>query len=161
MRRTGFALALLLIGCSGSPAAVDGGMEDAGTMQVEDAGNNGPVDAGASADAGKPVDAGNAGMSSDAGACEAACINANMAAYMVFEGDELMQCGCKSSGPCASDCTTECASPSIPTDTSPCGVCLLGQEDMGSSSSCITAAAIGCLTASNCSAFLNCAEPCQ
>jgi hypothetical protein len=157
-------LVLFILGCAGSPATGDAGTEDSGNQQEPmDAGNNTPMDAGPRTDAGRPVDAGapvDAGMFADAGPCYANCIDQNMAQYIVFQGYELAQCGCQSTSTCASACTSECSTMTVPSETSACGTCIAGQENLGSSSGCISAAGLECELASNCSAFLNCAMAC-
>ena len=128
-------------------------------------GDAGPGDAGAGpGDAGPgPMDAGNVDAGyMDGGPgqnCYNACIANNMAAYQLFIGYEISKCGC-GSGTCASDCTAECANPSSYSTSSACGTCIGNQENLGSSSSCITGAGIACEINGSCSPFISCSQPC-
>jgi hypothetical protein len=174
MRRMAVLLALVTAACSSSSPSTgptpDGGggrdgATDTGTGPVDsggggsDTGTDSPVntDSGMVAEGGSETGPSEAG--GDAG-CTGNCIANNMAAFKKFEGYELMDCGCASGSACASMCTAECADPSSLTTTSPCGMCLDTQADMGESSSCTVSAGTSCILDSTCSAFVKCAMAC-
>jgi hypothetical protein len=140
---------------TGSPKDSGGGAKDTGTdsSSIPPDGGNTP-EGGTDGGGGTPEAGGG-----DAG-CQGNCITMNMAAFEMFEGDELKSCGCKASSPCISMCSAECKDPSTLTMTSPCGACLLTQENMGKGSSCTVGASIACFTNSACSPFVSCEEKC-
>jgi hypothetical protein len=93
--------------------------------------------------------------------CEQNCVTNNPSAAALFEGYELKECGCATGSPCATDCTTECMTMTAPAATSPCGMCLLDQANMGVSSTCsVTALETDCANDANCKVFYTCVLMC-
>jgi hypothetical protein len=161
------AVALAACGSSNStgPTLDGGGSKDATSGDTGGGGKDGggTKDTGPSPDSSTNGDTGGSDTGpseaggGDAGACQEACVTNNMAAFEVFEGLILKDCGCAKAAPCATDCTSSC--PTGPADSA-CKACLLAQEDMEMGSSCTTKAGISCLTDSTCAPFVACAEKC-
>jgi hypothetical protein len=169
MRTILVLLPLALLACSGSNLTnADGGAKPEGGSKTDSGGSN--HDAGADSqvvhDSGKSPEGGTdarveAGgeAGGDAG-CQANCVTAHMAGYLKFQGYELSSCGCAAGAPCSSQCTAECADPASLTTTSPCGICLSTQENMGMGSSCTVSAGTTCFFDATCSAFVMCEQAC-
>jgi hypothetical protein len=147
-------------GGSGLPDSGFG--DDAGFSDDSGSDDSGPGDDSGSDDSGPGDDAGSddAGETGDAATCAENCATENPTAFKSFEGDELQSCACASSTPCASDCTSECATPSTLTESSPCGQCLLQQAEQGESSSCTISAGETCEGNATCKPFVSCVLGC-
>jgi hypothetical protein len=138
---------VLLSACEGSAT----NNKDGATNQDAASHNK---DAALPADQRPPVD-----LASMAG-CEAQCVADNAAAYTKFLGYALQACACAKGAACATACTADCASMIVPSPTSTCGSCLVGEASQGTVPACVTESGLLCEEDASCAPFIACGLKC-
>jgi|HubBroStandDraft_2_1064218.scaffolds.fasta_scaffold590727_2 hypothetical protein len=105
---------------------------------------------------------GSAGDAGSVAACVKACQTEYAAAYTVFSGYELTNCGCAAGSDCNTECAASCTG-GMPNMTAPskmCKQCLTLDAVQGGSSTCTAASEATCEADPTCAPFVTCAKPC-